>query len=426
MRRKLQLILILNAVSLSLCVASAQSEGIAADSVSAPNEVVKDKALIKLLLKNVSEQLHGIHTATYDFARSQFEDLEASYCITSKRSRVLECENPADTNRHAKAIYLDRESGQIMQAYDGKNSYYNRNGEIEKSTPMVSHGVVMTSPPFINQVTSLTDYLLTTDNPRLDMSLEAYDDNWIVDALIDSTSTIVFYGKPVEFVYPNSNSHFRMVVDKKSLLPSRMSYLEYYPRMKFEIACENLEINPFPVDSFSVENYISKLGMPEPKDNVKGRLDWDDYFATIEGKPCPDGVLMTPSLDSATLGQFKGSPLLLMLTIPNCGPCKASYPTICKLLDEYSSDGLRGVCILYADNVDPRSLTSYSKNHKLNFPIWADSEGEVHKYFTQIGAAPMYCIIDKDGIVRDYIFGFDAVFPQKSERKLRKMIEKWL
>lgn len=70
------------------------------------------------------------------------------------------------------------------------------------------------------------------------------------------------------------------------------------------------------------------------------------------------------------------------------------------------------------------AIERYKQKHNLEFPLMRDNN-HFHEYFS-LGITPVFVLIDRDGIVRNAYSGFDIIQPEKTEKKLRAMIEEAL
>ena len=89
----------------------------------------------------------------------------------------------------------------------------------------------------------------------------------------------------------------------------------------------------------------------------------------------------------------------------SCGPCVASLPAVQKVSEQFSA---RGVVVvgMHASGIDPQTLGSFVKAHKLTYPIAIDADDPGHQTFGQtmrsygVDGIPVVAVLDRDGIVR--------------------------
>jgi thiol-disulfide isomerase/thioredoxin len=144
---------------------------------------------------------------------------------------------------------------------------------------------------------------------------------------------------------------------------------------------------------------------------------------------------------------LRGQVTLLQFTAHWCGPCRKSYPAMLGFHERYAKDGLRVMFVtnLYGffekqSNLKLEDELAANKNyyvahHRLPFQIavkqWKKdpaSDGNREsgldaneaRYF--IGGYPTIVVIDKQGIIRLMMYGWDPA----NESKLARLIEKLL
>jgi thiol-disulfide isomerase/thioredoxin len=119
-----------------------------------------------------------------------------------------------------------------------------------------------------------------------------------------------------------------------------------------------------------------------------------------------------------------GNASILLFTANWCHSCRDSYPTVVKLNDELKSKGLQTVLAVTLDGVfEGKAMTPdeeveanrkyFVGEHKFTFPIAvqrpregsASGEGNVQAF--EVGAYPDFVVVDKTGIVRAVLLGWD-------------------
>jgi thiol-disulfide isomerase/thioredoxin len=134
------------------------------------------------------------------------------------------------------------------------------------------------------------------------------------------------------------------------------------------------------------------------------------------GKPAPNFKLPDLHGREVSLDQYKGRVVMLDFWATWCGPCRMTMPIFEKLQKEFSS-----TLVLLTVNLEdpPKTVIDYVYNQGLNSQVLLDENGSVGKVYHAV-SIPMQVLIDKQGIVRDVIQGFD---PRSTVSRLRAEIE---
>lgn len=113
-----------------------------------------------------------------------------------------------------------------------------------------------------------------------------------------------------------------------------------------------------------------------------------------------------PELD---LASYKGKVLYVDFWASWCGPCQKSFPVLNELRASYKDKGFEVIGV----NLDERvsDAGKFLKKYPVDFPIVADESGEIGEVY-KVKGMPSGYIVDKTGIVRKVIIGFD-----KKEKK---------
>ena len=133
------------------------------------------------------------------------------------------------------------------------------------------------------------------------------------------------------------------------------------------------------------------------------------------GRPAPAFKLPDTGGQQISLDQYKGKVVLLDFWATWCGPCRMTMPVLESLQKEYP-DRL----VLLAINIqEPKdAVQEYVRQHNLKSRVLLDEQGTVGgQYGTD--AIPMQVLIDKAGIVRDVLTGYNP----RMAKKLREEIE---
>lgn len=376
------------------------------------------------LLEQILDVLRGVHTARYELTQKTFTTPDDSLYIVVDRYRIDECESPADTAGMANFV-THKPDGSFRNAYDGKRSIWERYGYLDISDLSKWHGVHTIAPPFFNHATRLCEYL---SRPDVDKTVTVIDRDsiWEIDAVVREYQQIVFYGKPyIMPSLPYVTSHFTLSVDKETLMPSRLTFLSGWPQMRYECSVSDVALNPYPADQFSVEGMLPDLPRPatdEEKKEIMERFNARHHEKMETGLYPSDTLRMTDG-KRVSLAQYKGKPLILLLTSTYCGYCRFAYPILNKLYDEYPADSIGMLGVILEDTAMPEAITRYAVEHEIRFPL-AQNNGRFYQHFCPNGLAPVIIVADADGKPVLWQNSIDPENPDKIERRIRKAVEK--
>jgi peroxiredoxin len=110
------------------------------------------------------------------------------------------------------------------------------------------------------------------------------------------------------------------------------------------------------------------------------------------GTEAPDFRLTRLGGGELSLTEFRGRPLLLVFSDPECGPCNALAPQ----LERRSRAG--DVQVLMVSRGDERTNEVKRREHRLSFPIVLQRQWEISKLYAMF-ATPIAYLIDARGVV---------------------------
>lgn len=115
------------------------------------------------------------------------------------------------------------------------------------------------------------------------------------------------------------------------------------------------------------------------------------------GARAPDFALKATSGTNFRLSEYRGEVVLLGFWGSRCTQCAAQLAALSRLIDTYSSAGLRA----FAVNVDDDQLAAaeFAIAHPVSFPVLLDPQKEVAREY-RIDALPMLVLVDRSGVVR--------------------------
>lgn len=139
---------------------------------------------------------------------------------------------------------------------------------------------------------------------------------------------------------------------------------------------------------------------------TKSRLKRDGL---APGTPAPDFRVLRVDGGELSLSQFRGQPMLLVFSDPNCGPCDALAP---RLARRARTEDVAVVMVSRGDLAANRAKVA---QHRLTFPIGLQRHWEVSREYAMF-ATPIGYWIDEEGIVAAPVaIGPDAILALLSQ-----------
>ena len=122
---------------------------------------------------------------------------------------------------------------------------------------------------------------------------------------------------------------------------------------------------------------------------AKSRIKRDGLERGVEA---PDFRLPRLGGGELSLAEFRGRPLLLVFSDPECGPCDVLAPQL-----ERRSRA-EDVQVLMVSRGDPRANEIKRREHRLSFPIVLQRQWEISKLYAMF-ATPIAYLIDEQGVI---------------------------
>lgn len=136
-----------------------------------------------------------------------------------------------------------------------------------------------------------------------------------------------------------------------------------------------------------------------------------------ESDPLPD--LATFEL-SGDIPDLRGKVVLIDFWASWCAPCKASFPAMDKIYQEYKDDGF--VVLAVSVDTNMKAYKKFADKSGVSFPLIWDG----HKLLVaeaQIAAMPTSMMVDKKGVIRSIHEGY---LGKKTDEAYREEIKKLL
>jgi len=129
------------------------------------------------------------------------------------------------------------------------------------------------------------------------------------------------------------------------------------------------------------------------------------------GDTAPDFELITLDGGTASLSQFKGSPVLLSIGATWCPDCRLEAP----LLQQLHESHPELVVLLVDSNESADVVQGFADEFGITHPILLDTDGAVSTLY-QVFAIPTEIFIDADGVIRAKLI--ERVTPELLAEKL--------
>ena len=142
-----------------------------------------------------------------------------------------------------------------------------------------------------------------------------------------------------------------------------------------------------PISVLGHEDSFAKMGVVSPRNE----------------KIAPNFILESVTGEKISLKDFKGKAVLLNFWATWCQPCKKELPSMQRIYEELSSEGVEVVAISIDRNKKER-VKQYIKNYNLTFPILLDPGQKVRKDYFILGLPTSY-LIGIDGKLKGFISG---------------------
>jgi thiol-disulfide isomerase/thioredoxin len=124
------------------------------------------------------------------------------------------------------------------------------------------------------------------------------------------------------------------------------------------------------------------------------------------GKTAPDFVLDTVGGAPLSLREnIKGKVALVTFWGVACGPCVREAPHLSRLFERYGSDDFAVIAVNAYDE-SQEVVADFVRRESLRHPIVVGG-GEVARNIYKVGAYPTTFWISREGVVLDYVIGFD-------------------
>jgi peroxiredoxin len=138
------------------------------------------------------------------------------------------------------------------------------------------------------------------------------------------------------------------------------------------------------------------------------------------GKIAPAWVGVTAATPSAPLSiaALKGKVAVVDFWAISCGPCRLTSPELAHIQAKYGAQGLSVVGITMDSKADAAEFT---ERKSMGFSVLSDENGDTTRAYG-ISAIPTVYVVDKRGIVRDVMVGYDPDHGPRIEALAQKLL----
>lgn len=124
--------------------------------------------------------------------------------------------------------------------------------------------------------------------------------------------------------------------------------------------------------------------------------------------------------DSVSLDTYKGEVVLLNIWATWCAPCRDELPSLQRLQDSLSSEGLKIVTIS-VDESDSSTVKAFQREYGLTFIVLQDRSRAIERIYQTTGV-PESFIIGRDGRIVKKVNGAHAWDNQPNRDLMRRLL----
>ncbi len=197
-------------------------------------------------------------------------------------------------------------------------------------------------------------------------------------------------------IFRNQGTPVALVVDQESKVATPLSVGAYaVPELIRSLVAESAAAES--------SNKKGKTRLRGEKPLSESRIIRDGLKA---GTAAPSFTLPDIHGDNVALEDFRGQPVVLVLSDPHCGPCDALAPRLASISEAARGSGVQLLMVSRGEIAESRAK---AEQHRLDFPVLVQQRWEISKAFG-IFATPVAFLIGEDGVIqRDVAQGGEAI-----------------
>ena len=153
---------------------------------------------------------------------------------------------------------------------------------------------------------------------------------------------------------------------------------------------------------------------------LAARPSGDDILKMdLVGAPAPAWTKVSALAGApSSIGQLRGRVVLVDFWASWCGPCRMLAPRLSALKDKLGAQGLTVVGIT---TDDAEKAAVFAEKHQMRYGIVVDKDGDTSRAYGVTGL-PTMVLIDKKGVVRDVLVGYDPSGDARLEATLKTLL----